>query len=742
MSAAIRHRGFCLTCVPLALVLSSPASAQQEDVLLEEIIVTSTKRAESIQEVPISIKAFTGEDIEALDMDEIMDLYVRTPNMAFSRAGGEAQIYLRGIGTNIFGMGVDPSVAVHQDGVYMARTHMALGQFLDVDRVEILRGPQGTLYGRNTTGGAINIVSRGPTLETEGYLSALAGSFSRKEVTAAVGGPIGDTVGYRLAGRWAEDDGYTDDLDPAGTNEIDDNDITSLRGTLAFTPGDQLDFTLIADWSDYDSGNRTVRPLDNLGAAQALGSLPLGAFDETRNNLDTFHVWEMTGITAILNWELSEMIELTSITGFRDYESDFLFNTDGTEIDITRSNFKYESDQFTQELRLASTGDGPLQWIAGLYFLTEDKFGALGLIRAGGRQALGFLPQFPTGSIILPENNDGQAWAVFGEISYDLTAALRLIAGLRYSSEEKDDMTVFAFAPGDLLGLDSPNEPIAFASRELSDEWDDVTGKLGFEYDVTDNILLYGSLSQGFKSGGYNAFDLNPSFEPEKVTSFEVGFKSDSDDGAVRFNGAFFYYDYQDLQVSTFINGLTLTTNAAEATIFGGELELAVRPSEAFEFNVELSLLDATYDEFFDRQGSNPDGSPRVLDLAGNTLPNAPKFKANVGGSYTIDLGRGNALELFAQASHQDDVFFTQFNESPVEQQAFTVVDARVSLLFNDGQWALSAFGKNLGDEEYYHNVVKFTSTSDPVADPFGFGNALGYPAPGRSVGVQVSFNF
>ncbi len=741
MNTAISRSSVRFLFLPLAVVLSWSVSAQNNDLLLEEVIVTSTKRAESIQEVPISIKAFTGEQIESLDMDEIMDLYVRTPNMAFSRAGGEAQIYLRGIGTNIFGVGVDPSVAVHQDGVYLARTHMALGQFLDVDRIEILRGPQGTLYGRNTTGGAINIISRGPTEETEGYVSALAGSFSRKEVTAAVGGPISDTVGYRLAARWAEDDGYTDDLDPAGTNEIDDNDITSVRGTVAFTPSDRFDFTLIADWSDFDSGNRTIRPLDNLGAAQALGSLPLGAFDETRNNLNTFHVWETSGVTAILNWQLSDNVELSSITGYRDYESDFLFNTDGTEIDITRSNFKYESDQLTQELRLASTGDGRLQWITGVYYLSEDKFGALGLIRAGGRPLFAGVPG-STGSFIIPEDNEGQAWAVFGEVSYDVTDAFRVIAGLRYSSEEKDDVTNVG-AVFDLLGLESPSAPTFFGPpRIASDDWDDVTPKLGLEYDVTENILLYGSLSQGFKSGGYNAFDRNPSFEPEEVTSFEIGFKSDSDDGTVRLNGAFFYYDYQDLQVSTFINGLTLTTNAAEATLFGGEMELAVRPNEALEFSMEVSLLDATYDEFTDRQGNNPDGSPRVLNLAGNTLPNAPKFKASVGATYTLALANGNAVEFFAQASHQGDVFFTQFNESVVGQNAFNIVDARISWLLGDGRWSLSAFGKNLGDEEYFHNVVRFTSTSDAVADPLGIGNALGYTAPGRSVGVQVSYSF
>jgi iron complex outermembrane receptor protein len=724
----------------LALLLSPDSGVAQEGGTIEEIIVTSQKRQESLQEVPISIRAYTGEELEGLDLDEIMDLGVRTPNMAFSRAGGEAQIYIRGIGTNIFGVGVDPSVGVHVDGVYLGRTHMALGQFLDVERIEILRGPQGTLYGRNTTGGAINILSRGPTEELEGYVSGLIGSFSRKEVTAAVGGPLGDSAGFRLAARIAQDDGFTDDLDPAGRNEIDDNDISQLRGMIDFAPSDRVSVRLIADYSDFDSGNRAIRPLDNLGAAEALGSLPLGDHDETRNNLDSFHVWDSSGLTADVEWDMSDDVTLNAIVAWREYDSDFLFNTDGTEVDITRSNFKYESEQFSTEIRLASNDDDAFQWILGIYLLEEEKFGALGLVRAGGRPFFATVPG-STGSFIIPEQNDTSAWAAFGEASWQLSDAWKFTLGLRFSDEEKDDFTTVG-AVFDLLGLESPADPLIFSTRNTSDSWNDFTPKVGLEYRPSDQVMWYATVSQGFKSGGFNAFDANASFDQEDVTALEVGAKSDLLDGRLRLNGAAFWYDYEDLQVSTFINGLTLTTNAAEATILGAEADITYLAADNLELNLGVSLLRAKYDAFTDRQGNNPDGSPRVLNLTDNRLPNAPEFKVNASVSYMVDLPDGGTVELFGQFSHQAEVFYTQFNEPIVGEDGISLLDARVTWTLADGRWVVSLLGKNLNDEEYFQNVVRFTSTSDAIADPLGIGNALGYPAPGRSFAAQVTYRF
>ncbi len=727
----------------------SPALSQ--DSQLEEIVVTAEKREESLQTVPISIAAISGDTLSDLAIDDLMDLYVQTPGLSFSRAGGEAQVYIRGIGTDAFGVTIDPSVAIHLDGVYLGRPQMGLAQFLDVERVEILKGPQGTLYGRNATGGAINIISRMPTEETEGYLTAGFGSFDRVELTGALGGSLSDRWNGRVAFRALDDEGFTDDLDGAGADEIDDQDMIAVRGILQYNAESGTQVTLIADYTDFQSGNRTSRPLDNLSFAVVNGAVPT-AFGDTRNNLDTFHDWETGGVTATVEIPVGDNMTLTSVTSYRDYESDFFFNTDGTEVEVTRSYFQYESDQLSEELRLASNNDGPLNWLVGLYYLTEDKQGALGL----GRNTH---PSFGQVSFIIPNDDETDAFALFGEVSYDFSDKWTGTLGLRYSDEEKTDFTSVGAIFGDFTGLASTGSVVEFFTRDDKADFDDVTPRLVLEYRSSEDLMIYGSVTEGFKSGGWNAFDGSPSFEPEEVTSFEVGFKSDLSDGRVRLNGSAFYYDYTDLQVSTFQNGLTVTTNAADATVRGFELELSARPVDPLLVNASLGYLDAEFDTFISANGRCPaDATPaelagpcngagagetRVADLSGNRLQNAPEWKFNLNGTYTIKLDNGGEVDVFAQVSHQSEIFHTQFNDPLIGQDDTTLVDARIAYIGIGGYWEFALWGKNLTDEEYFQNTVRFTSLSEGnPADRFNIGAGLGYPAPGRSYGVEATYRF
>ncbi|MFK7958087.1 MAG: TonB-dependent receptor [Lysobacterales bacterium] len=731
--------------------LLAPTIIFAQDRTLEEIVVTAEKRSASVQDVPISIAAVTGDLLEDLAIDDLMGLYVQTPGLSFSRAGGEAQIYIRGIGTDAFGVTVDPSVAIHLDGVYLGRPNMGLAQFLDVERVEILKGPQGTLYGRNATGGAINIISRMPTDEFSGYITGGYGSFDRAELSAAVSGPLSDNWRGRVAIRALGDEGFTDDLDSQGENEIDDNQMVAVRGIAQYEGDNGLEFTLIADYTDYHSGNRSARPLDDLSFAVVNGARPQD-FGQTSNNLPTFFDWDTGGITATLDLPIGDSMTLSSITAYRDYESDFFFNTDGTEIEVTRSYFQYESDQFSQEFRLSSDTSGPLNWIVGAYYLSEDKQGALGL----GRNTH---PSFGTVSFIIPNEDETEAYALFGEVSYDFSDQLSATFGIRYSDETKDDFTSVGAIFGDFTGLRSTGNVVQFFTRDDSASFDDVSPRVVVEYRPNDDTLVYGSITEGFKSGGWNAFDGSPAFRPEEVTSFEVGFKSDLMEGQVRLNGSAFYYDYTDLQVSTFQNGLTVTTNAADATVKGVEFELSAYPSDNFLVNASIGYLDATFDTFISANGRCPadatpaelaggcngvgPGETRVADLSGNTLQNAPEWKFNVNGTYTIDLAGGGEVNIFGQISHQTEIFHTQFNDPLIGQDDTTLVDARVSYAPGDAPWEVAIFAKNLTDEEYFQNTVRFTSLSEGnPADRFNVGAGLGYPAPGRQVGVEASYRF
>ncbi len=753
-----------------SLIMPALVAAQEPASGLQEVVVTAQKRAESLQDTPIAITALTGESIEQFARDDVAGLAFATPSLAYSEAGGEAQLYIRGVGSNLFTVGADPSVAMNLDGIYLGRANMGLTQFLDVERVEVLRGPQGTLYGRNATGGAINIISRMPTEEFEGYGSLGFGSFDRRELRAALSGPLSERWSARVAVRGLKDDGYTDDIDPAGSNQLDDNDLKAVRSVLRWR-GDSLSATLIGDYSEFDNGNTSIRPADNLGLAQTAGAVVPADFHTERNNTPSFFEWQTGGITLNVEWQLADAIDVTWVSGFRSWDSDFLFNTDGTEIEITRTTQVYDTKQYSTELRFNGSHDWG-KWIAGAYYLDEDKFGALGLVRAnqtGPAGGAALDPAFVPRSFIIPAQNDGEAFAFFGQVDYALADAFTLTAGIRYSEESKDDLnTQCTLLPDtELLGLFStrpcgPN----IARREASETWSAWTPKFGVEWRPTTDALLYASYTKGFKSGGFNDFQpSNPVYDPEFIKSYEIGAKTEWLDNRLRVNATAFYYDYSDLQVTAFLNSLTVTTNAADATVQGLELEVEAQPVERLNLSASVTWLDAEYDEFDAVYGTcrlnnylldpvncttvpvstpmNPTGAyTRQIDASGNTLNNAPEWKANASARYGIPLGTGE-LSLFAQIAYQDRVFFNNpANDPNASQDAVTVLDARIGYVTGSGAIEVGAYGKNLTDEDYFHNIVQFTSTSDARNDIFSIGNALGYGAPGRTWGVEFTYRF
>ena len=749
--------------------VSLVAAAQDPSDALEEIVVTAQKRAENLQDTPIAITALTGESLAELNRDDIASIAAQTPSLAYSEAGGESQIYIRGVGSNLFSVGADPSVATNLDGVYLGRSNMGLGQFLDVERIEVLRGPQGTLYGRNATGGAINIYSRMPTDEFEGYGTLIGGNQGRRELNWAVSGPLSEQWSFRLAMRGMRDDGYTKDLDPTGGDKIDDNDIKSLRGILRYRT-EAATATLIADYSEFDGANTSIKPIaDGLGLAISAGANVPSSFHETRNNVPSFLKWQTGGVTATLEAPLNDAVTMTAIGAYRAWDSDFLFNTDGTEIEVTRTSQIYDAKQYSAELRLNGNHDWG-KWIVGTYYLTEDKFGALGLIRAGftntGARPPAIIPAatFPPRSFIIPADNQGSAIAVFGQVDFKLAAAWTLTTGVRFSDEKKEDSnySVTLLPDTELLGLYSPRplpgRPAALgaANRLANKSWRAWSPKVSLQWAPGDDQLYYLSYSKGFKSGGYNSFQpSNPAYNPEFIKSYELGAKTEWLDNHLRLNASAFHYDYTDLQVSAFLNSLTFTTNAAAATVQGVELELQARVASGLDLFASLGYLDATYDRFItpygvcnaanvalDARCAGRVGLPRLIDASGNSLNNAPEFKGSVSARYRIALSGGGSVSLFGQLAHQGDVNFNPDNSAALTQKSYTVFDARVGYESESGDFSAALFGKNLGDEEYFHNIVQFTSVSDTTRDLFNVGHALGYPAPGRQWGVELTYRF
>jgi iron complex outermembrane receptor protein len=723
------------------LAAIAPAAAQpipaEDDAQLEEIVVTAQKVSQSLQDVPAAVSAISGEALSDLQNRTIEDVTAQTPGLSFSRAGGQSFIYLRGIGSDTQGIGSDASVGLSLDGVYVSRLEFGATQFFDLDRVEVLRGPQGTLYGRNATGGVINILSRAPTNDPSFYARAAYGSFDRRDVEAAAGGGIGGGFAVRLAGRYTKDNGFTDDLDPRGTNRIDDQDVWALRGSLAGELGERGRLRLIVDHTRFKSGNTSVLPLDTLGRAQALGAVPT-QFGDTRNDLDTFDRWDTTGVTGLIDLDVAQDLTLSVVAGYREYDQEFLFNTDGTEIDVTRTQFARDYEQMSMEARLAYS-DERLRLVGGVFYMFEDKSGTLGLVRVA--------PLPVPSTFLFPSRNEGEAIAGFVDGTLNLGDRFAVIAGVRYSEETKRDETLSASVP-DTLGLNSPLTPAVNGRRSSFDKYTAWTPRFGLEFRPADDVMFYATASRGFKSGGVNSYDVRASFDPEFVWAYEAGVKSELFDRRLRLNASAFHYDYTDLQVSIFLNGFTFISNAAAADIDGVEVEGVARITDGLDVALSAAWLDAKYANFRTPFGLLPPavpGGPRapsIVDVSGNRLRNAPEWKLTGSLAYERDLTSSLKLDAQAQANYQSRVFFSPINENVASNDPLTLVDARIGIGATDDRWNIAVIGKNLTDEDYFSNVVRFTSTSIPSADPSNIGNALGYPQPGRSINVQLSVKY
>ena len=752
-------------------ILAGATWAQDAQNGLQEVVVTARKRAESAQDIPLSVATFSGESLARLNQATLLSIAGRTPSLQYSEAGGEAQLYVRGVGSNLLAIGADPSVAVNLDGVYLGRPGMGLNQFLDVDRIEILRGPQGTLYGRNATGGALNLISHLPTRDWDGYATVGTGSFSRREFKGAVGGPVADGWTFRVAARREKDDGYVRNLDARGGN-LDDNDLSAARAILRFEPSSSLRATTMFDWSEFKSDGQAIRPLDGLGAASLLGAVPTGSLLKERNDLPSFLDWKTYGPTLTIDWDVTSQATLTSISAYRKFNQDFLFNTDGTEIDVTRTTEHFATSQSSQELRLSFRDTGRWNWIGGLYYFKEDKTYELGLVRAN------LVPSaaspFGKGVFLIPASNSTKAYAEFGELTFKATDTLRLTAGLRYSQEHKDDfnqqINVFANATNPvtevLKGLyGSFVLPTPASTRAGGKTWKAWTPKFGLDWKPLESTLVYLSYTKGFKSGGYNDNQpSNPVFNPEYVKSYELGVKNDLLGARLRVNAAAFYYDYSDLQVSSFLNSLTLVTNAAQAKVKGLEVDAEARPVPQLDVGLSFTWLDAKYDSFLAPYGActasvaaDPTcagvalGRPRPIDASGRYLNNAPRQKMTAFAQYDFPLTGAGTFSVFGQVSYTDAVFFNAANDPVARQAGYTLLDARVAYRSSGGHFEIAALGKNLANREYVHNIVQFTSTSNPpslpgpqgvITDRFAVGNALGYPAPGRTWGLEMTYRY
>ena len=731
-------RNFQRLMVGLVLVcLQSTVHAQ--DQVIEEVVVTATKRDTTVMEVAASVTAFTAEQLEEREIDSFLDLNVNVPNINSGLSYGQVFMTIRGVGFSNGQGTADPAVAQHVDGIYLPRTASLRGAYYDLESIEVLRGPQGTLYGRNSTGGSVNLVTKKPTEEFEGKVGVLYGDYDRVQVTGSVSGPISETVLGRLSVIYDDRDHYTENLLP-GFDDVDHEEIKSVRGALRFLPSDTLTIDLSAHYEERE-GSMLFDSYTEPSAAFYPGIYTNAVFSlephKTYSDVNTSDDRESTIVTLSVDWALSENVTLISKTGY--VASEFFADTDNDGIatfSVTATT-GHDSDTISQELNLhASLMDNQLDLLAGLYFYKDDLEWVSDL-------PLGFLDNLlglPPLSSILSFRYDQktEAYGVFADATYHLSDDWRVYGGVRYSEEEKDgEMQVFqVFVP--LCGFGSP-------VSELKDDWEDVSYRFGVQHDLSEQANIYAQYSKGFRSGGFDTSSCNDDYDQENVDAFEIGFKSTFADGRVALRSSAFYYDYEDLQLSQIV-GLTLNVdNAAKSTVWGVELETQFHISENFQIAVNYAHLDATYDDYGDCDGllfpgncTGPAISAGIAvfeDVSGNPLNRAPESSVGIVADYFVPLGNGGEVGLTAQWTWTDDIQYRPFNNEDDQQDAFSIANLFLTYTpSGDSNLTLRGFVKNLTDEEYILSLTANTSVAI---------NLLTMPwAPPRTWGLEAIWEF
>ncbi|WP_375210742.1 TonB-dependent receptor domain-containing protein [Hyphococcus sp.] len=670
----------------------------------DTIVVTAQKKEQDLQDVALSVQAFSAEDLDNQGIQNVQDLQFRTPGFTMGSNVVFGQPYIRGIGNGTLTIGSDSSVAVHLDGVYLTRPMSAYQEFFDVERVEILKGPQGTLYGRNATGGVLNIISAKPTDEFEASARFTYGNYDQLRGDATVSGPITEDVSIRLTGFRAKRDGFTDNAFDGGT--LDGQDIWGFRGQVLFEPSDNFSMLIAGDYSREDStrgqGFRVTEPGGGSAGATFFDDPYMVSKDYPARTYTKAYGVSATGELALGG------VNVKSITALR--HSEFQLSLDLDASDNAHSFVDPEtedSDMITQELQIYGGGEN-FDWLVGGFYLNEDA------------STLFDINILPSTRVVPNGFTTVNAYAVFGQATFRLADQLGLTVGARWSGEDKEAMVRTAGDP-----------PSAFNSA--SEDWSAFTPRVALEYTPTDNVMLYASYTKGFKSGGFNATSTAvPGFDPEKINSYETGLRSVWGDGLFTANLTGFYYDYSDLQVRALVSGvISGVSNAAKADIKGVEGQFNLNPTDAFALNLNASWLDAEFGEFLT---TDPDSAmpATVIDLAGNRLSRAPELQLSAGAEYKWDLGDESALLIRGDVSYQSKVYFDEFNYTSRSQDGFATLSGKIGYTLPGGNVTVDLWARNITDKAYAVNILRSAGF---------YGTATWYGAP-RTFGVSLTGRF
>jgi iron complex outermembrane receptor protein len=675
---------------------------------LEQVLVTASRTGDGdVQATPLAVSVLSGTDLERSQAHTVEDVAGSAPSLTFSQNTGFSQLTIRGIGTNGVFAGSDPSSAVYIDGVYLARPAMVLADFLDLQRIEVLRGPQGTLYGRNAVGGALNLISKTPTNDLETSARFAAGDLDTLRGEARVSGPIvrGRFMGSASILRGVRE-GFVRDLDHPN-KALGGEDVTAARGKLHVVFNSRSNLLLSADLTRQEGTPLTyakvlaVKPGFQVDNPPDLHEIRASTIAESRNL--------QYGTAARFTMQLAPETTLTSLTAFRQLDYDVLADTDITELDLVASRVHEIHHQMSEEITISRRRPG-LTWIGGL-FLFGDVDRQPTSIRFGG----------PRLENRIDPTVEASTGAIFGQTTIALTRRLSATGGLRYTRERKTIVNAAQFYTLDPPAVAVPDSGFSYTDAMSHEAW---TPKAGLEL-RGEHTLAYVSATRGFKSGGFNASspEAGRGYAPEWAWSYEGGLKSTVARGRARVNLAVFQTDYTDLQVQIAIRpGVLDISNAAAATIRGLELEGATELSREWHVGGHLTWLDARYDRYVAVGVGGVTGN-----VAGHRLSNAPAWSGRLWVEWDRDLGPAGALLLRADSRWQTTVFFTPFNDAIQRQRPYCLLDVTAELGPRHRPWSIGIYARNLTNEDY----ITGTFSSPPPA-------IGGRPGSPRHVGIQL----
>jgi iron complex outermembrane recepter protein len=695
-----------------AFAADQPARSDQP-AALEEVVVTAQRTSENLQRSPVAVTALTAQSLAARQITSVGDLSVSIPNTLISAptaVPNAARIYIRGAGQDNSGILADPAVAIYVDGVYMPRTNGALFDFSDVDRVEVLRGPQGTLYGRNASGGAINIITKTPGSAPEISGDVAYGSFNTLDIRGYAAGPlIEDKLSGSISGLYRRRDGIV--TNTITGEKLDARKLGSLRGKLRFTPSEPLTVTASADYTEDDSDALTGVNLTNYPGV--VDSLATPNRDPYTTEITGKHYGKLTawGASVQASYKFGDWT-LNSITGYRHLDNRLILPLVMLPSGPIEIDFNIHDNSWSQEFN-ATVDTTRFKGVVGVYYFGENAR--------------------DLESITSPPRNlyrETDAAAAYAQGTFKITNTLGLTGGLRYTYEQtkftQDFYTQRSYA------------------QSAKQDWKAWTPKIGLEWQIQPSFMTYVSFTEGFKSGGFNAIAPNTNtgtgveggpiaYNPEKVKSYEAGFKYQTNDNRFRLNGAIFRAEYTGLQLPVYFPGTvnTYTSNATGARVQGVELEASYRPSKVLELYGSFSHQVGKYTQPF----ACADAHNNVVNCEGRQIKALIPTQASAGFTFTPELDIPGRVRLNGSWTYISGYWNNVSNTIYLEHTgAHGLLNASVAYETPDGHWTFSVEGKNLADQKYYAAVLQVGNATSPAV--------AGYPADPRIVMARVKFNY